>query len=157
MQTLQELIYCAEIVPQPNTSGLYRIIDAAQVRNAESGISSVLAVSQTHFLQAIEGPPDAVRALFARIQGDLRCSSVQLLRERAITHRHWPGWSMGLVQCSPCSEPGGGPAACGPALGDASRLTGDAAWALLDALSARPGASFTPVRVTGRAPHCAAF
>ena len=49
-----------------------------------------------NILQILEGPPEAVEALFARIEMDSRHSGVIRLYRKDIEQRDFPEWSMGF-------------------------------------------------------------
>lgn len=68
--------------------------------NALDGISGLLIFNGTHFLQIIEGAPDAIEELVERLRRDPRHSSVEVRDERMVAERSFPGWSMELVRVS---------------------------------------------------------
>jgi hypothetical protein len=72
---------------------------ASQV-NALEGISGLLVFNGTHFLQIIEGAPDAVADLVERLRRDPRHSALEIRDEREIEKRSFGGWSMELVRVS---------------------------------------------------------
>ena len=47
-----------------------------------------------HFLQILEGPADAVRQTFRRIESDQRHADIFILEETDIEARDFPEWSM---------------------------------------------------------------
>lgn len=73
---------------------LRRIIDVSQSKNAEEEITGVLITTGCHFLQVLEGPIDAVRALTAKLLLDPRHSDMKVVDEYTIAERHYPDWSM---------------------------------------------------------------
>ena len=68
--------------------------------NALEGISGLLIFNGTHFLQVIEGAPNAIDDLVERLRRDPRHSGFELRDERTITERAFPDWSMELVRVS---------------------------------------------------------
>ena len=68
--------------------------------NALDGISGLLIFNGTHFLQIVEGAPDAVDELVERLRRDPRHSALEVRDERTVTQRSFPGWSMELVRVS---------------------------------------------------------
>lgn len=56
----------------------------------------MLLYSDGRFVQALEGPEDAVRALYARIQRDPRHARVLTVRAGPGPRRYFADWSMGF-------------------------------------------------------------
>ena len=72
------------------------ILRASRVNNQRDGISGLLVTGQRRFLQALEGPADAVRATYARILADPRHYACVVLSEREVEERQFGDWSMGF-------------------------------------------------------------
>jgi hypothetical protein len=68
--------------------------------NALDGITGLLIFNGTHFLQIIEGAPDAIDELVERLRRDPRHSALEVRDERAIEQRSFPDWSMEMVRVS---------------------------------------------------------
>ena len=66
--------------------------------NDRLGITGMLLVSGSHFLQVLEGPPSFVNELFARIVQDTRHHEVELLGFEGTVRRHFGDWSMRLIE-----------------------------------------------------------
>jgi len=66
-----------------------------RANNRRLGITGVLLYREGRILQLLEGPKDAVRAMFAEIERDPRHKQVKKLSEEMITEREFPDWSMG--------------------------------------------------------------
>jgi hypothetical protein len=77
---------------------LRSIHDAALGLNGIDGISGMLLFNGTHFLQWIEGPPDAIDELIVRLRQDPRHSGFEIRDERMIDERVFGDWSMKLVR-----------------------------------------------------------
>lgn len=71
------------------------ILVKSRANNVRAGISGLLVVGQRRFLQALEGPTDAVRATYARIIADPRHYACVLLGERYLDARQFGDWAMG--------------------------------------------------------------
>lgn len=67
-------------------------------RNEAEDITGCLWFGKGHFLQVIEGPEAAVRALYARIERDQRHRNVRLLLVRPITDRQFMRSAMRYIQ-----------------------------------------------------------
>jgi hypothetical protein len=64
--------------------------------NDEAGLTGLLLHRDGRFMQVLEGPDDAVQAVFATIAADERHTDVRLLLDEQIPARQFPGWSMGF-------------------------------------------------------------
>lgn len=81
-----------------NDEQLRAIHEEAQSLNGIDGISGLLLFNGTHFLQWIEGPPEAVDELVERLRRDHRHSAFEIRDERMADERIFGGWSMQLVR-----------------------------------------------------------
>jgi hypothetical protein len=77
---------------------LRSIHEAALALNGIDGISGLLLFNGIHFLQWIEGPPDAIDELIERLRRDPRHSGFEIRDERMADERIFGGWSMQLVR-----------------------------------------------------------
>lgn len=66
--------------------------------NALEGITGLLIFNGTHFLQIVEGAPQAINDLLARLRDDPRHHGVEIRDERSIEKRFFGDWSMELVR-----------------------------------------------------------
>ncbi len=71
------------------------ILAVSRTNNRADGISGLLVAGQKRFLQALEGPADAVRETYARIAADPRHYACVLLGERITATRQFGDWAMG--------------------------------------------------------------
>ncbi len=97
---LARLIYVSVMTDECDTSALQRILDVSHARNAMRKITGMLCYDPTFFLQCLEGPRDAVNALFADIIRDRRHKRVTLLEYGSIEEREFGAWSMAFVHAS---------------------------------------------------------
>ncbi len=77
---------------------LRAIHNAARDLNGIDGISGMLLFNGTHFLQWIEGPPDAIDELLERLRRDPRHSGFEIRDERMADDRIFGDWTMKLVR-----------------------------------------------------------
>jgi hypothetical protein len=77
---------------------LRSIHEAAHTLNGIDGISGLLLFNGTHFLQCVEGPPDAIDDLIERLRRDPRHSGFEIRDERMADERYFGDWSMKLVR-----------------------------------------------------------
>jgi len=75
---------------------LLKMLKKFKDNNARADITGMLVYKGGNFMQAIEGPPDAVRELFERIQRDPRHTGIYKLLEKQISEREFSKWSMGF-------------------------------------------------------------
>lgn len=73
------------------------IVDVSQARNVASGLTGALLLSAGVFIQALEGPLEAIEDTFERICRDLRHRRVRLLELAAAEQRTFGEWSMAQI------------------------------------------------------------
>lgn len=89
------LLYISTARERVTPETLADILRISRRNNIAADVSGLLIVGGRRFLQALEGPNDAVLATYTRIQRDPRhYACVQLVSE-AIEKRQFPAWSMG--------------------------------------------------------------
>ena len=89
------LLYISTARNQVTSEMLADILRASRRNNAMVEVSGLLIVGGRRFLQALEGPNDAVLATYARIQRDPRHFACVQLASETIAERQFPGWAMG--------------------------------------------------------------
>lgn len=70
------------------------ILSAARRNNPREGITGALICRHDLYLQLIEGPADAINALYAKIAADDRHCNVELLLTEDMGERMFPDWAM---------------------------------------------------------------
>lgn len=75
-------------------SVLAGILSAARRNNPRLGITGALICRHDVYLQLIEGPAEAIDALYARIVADDRHTNVELLLTEDADARLFPAWAM---------------------------------------------------------------
>ena len=98
--TLKSLTYTSLAKLDLDASDLETIHRTAREFNAIEGITGLLIFNGTHFLQIIEGTPQAIDDLVERLRRDPRHSGFEIREERTIETRNLPAWSMVLVRVS---------------------------------------------------------
>ncbi len=73
------------------------LVQRSSESNKAAGITGLLLLSGDQFLQVLEGPSDAVNALFGRIIRDKRHRDVRLLTFEPIGDTYFDDWNMYLV------------------------------------------------------------
>jgi hypothetical protein len=95
---LVRLIYVSRFSAGVNRKALESILSVSRIQNRKKGITGVLCYAPGLFLQCLEGPRDAVNALYARILADSRHRSPTLLAYEDIHIRMFECWSMAYVR-----------------------------------------------------------
>lgn len=95
---LTRVFYVSEIAPGMTDVVMQVILGVAQVNNRRLDVTGMLAKSDGHFAQVLEGRAAAVAALMDRIRADARHVGLRVLLEEPIVTRQFARWSMGLIQ-----------------------------------------------------------
>jgi|KBSMisStaDraftv2_1062788.scaffolds.fasta_scaffold176150_1 hypothetical protein len=98
--SLKSLTYTSLARLDLQASDLEAIHRTAREVNALEGISGLLIFNGTHFLQIIEGAPDAIDELLDRLRRDPRHNGLEVRDEQQVERRSFPDWSMELVRVS---------------------------------------------------------
>lgn len=91
-----QLIYSSSAVDLISDQELKKILQVARERNARDNITGLLLYKSGNFIQALEGPEEAVLKLYEKIQQDPRHTSIMTLVKEPIQARQFPDWSMGF-------------------------------------------------------------
>jgi hypothetical protein len=75
---------------------LQSVLAVSRRNNQAAGISGLLIAGGRRFLQALEGPDDAVAAAFDRIKADPRHFAVVVLSTKQVETREFGNWAMGF-------------------------------------------------------------
>jgi len=70
------------------------MLKEANERNAKSGVTGMLLYKDGQFMQVLEGPEEAVKATFRRIELDSRHHGIMVLVKGPAEDRRFPNWSM---------------------------------------------------------------
>lgn len=96
---LMSLLYCSCAAPGMGPREVQAMVERARAANAALGITGLLVYGSGVFFQWLEGPPQPVLALMARIRLDSRHSQVvEVSRHEALPDRLFPAWGMELVE-----------------------------------------------------------
>ena len=97
---LKSLTYTSLARLDLQAGDLEAIHRTARESNAIEGITGLLIFNGTHFLQIIEGAPDAIDDLLERLRRDPRHHGLEVRDTADIGERSFPDWSMELVRVS---------------------------------------------------------
>jgi hypothetical protein len=72
------------------------LLEISRMNNAEAEVTGLLLAGGKRFLQALEGPVDAVATTYERIMADPRHHAIVLLSSRHVEERAFGKWAMGF-------------------------------------------------------------
>lgn len=88
------LIYVSSSTRAFSDADLVALLEQSREKNARLDVTGMLLYKDGNFIQALEGPDDAVRQLFQTICLDGRHRGVIRLIERQIEQREFADWTM---------------------------------------------------------------
>lgn len=91
---VQQILYVSFSTVPGDGADLADILQQSRHNNALDGITGLLWSDGVHFLQVIEGPPESMRAAFARIRADSRHHHLRILRDWMVPVREFGSWTM---------------------------------------------------------------
>lgn len=77
----KRILYTSRATELVNIRDVYEIIRKAQLRNSKHHLTGCLVFMDGHFIQALEGPPNAVEERYAVIMRDRRHADIALRKE----------------------------------------------------------------------------
>ena len=100
MSDLMHCIYASAATRLFETAELTALLQGARKHNDAAGLTGMLLYTEGSFFQVLEGAPDAVESLYARIERDKRHEQVTKIVAEAIPSRSFGQWTMGFSQVS---------------------------------------------------------
>jgi hypothetical protein len=91
---LLQIVYISTARQPIDHAGLDHILAVSRLNNDRHGITGLLLAGGRRFLQALEGPGEAMLATYARIAADPRHCAIVQLGCRSIQARQFGTWSM---------------------------------------------------------------
>jgi len=88
------LIYVSTSVKLLNDEELLDILKASRENNSSKDVTGLLLYKGGNFMQVLEGPDEAVEALYEKIKADPRHKDVSVLSREQISARQFPAWEM---------------------------------------------------------------
>lgn len=92
--SILSVIYHSAAVAGLGSIDVDEILASSRSWNRHNGVTGMLLLENGRFLQALEGPEEAVRALMDRIAQDPRHEHVRVLVEETQSGRRFPDWAM---------------------------------------------------------------
>ena len=96
-EQLVRLIYVSVMTEACDTKALENILRVSRINNEKNNITGMLCYDPTYFLQALEGPREAINQLYTNISRDMRHQYLTLLEYADIEQRTFGDWSMGFL------------------------------------------------------------
>jgi hypothetical protein len=91
---LRRVLYVATARKPFTREDLAALLAKSLANNERDDITGMLLYRDSLFIQALEGPPDAIRALLARIRDDSRIISFDPIDDSESRDRVFPDWRM---------------------------------------------------------------
>jgi len=88
------LTYKSVATATPRVSDLDRLANKARARNRSLDVTGMLLFEDGCFLQTLEGPPQAVGAVWSSIQRDQRHAHIEVLSEHMAATRLFSDWDL---------------------------------------------------------------
>ncbi|WP_371395626.1 BLUF domain-containing protein [Fretibacter rubidus] len=90
------IIYSSEAADNVTDADFRMIAMFSRMNNRRNNIAGLLLHYDGHIMQVLEGPRDAVKALYAKIDVDKRHKNVKLLMDEGCDKPIFSEWSMGF-------------------------------------------------------------
>ena len=106
---LYSLVYSSSATEDFSQAELSALLDQAQQKNTQCGITGMLIYYQREFMQVLEGDKAVVLTLYKSICHDGRNRQNYLMWEEPITQRQFGSWSMAYLapaQSADADRPG---------------------------------------------------
>jgi hypothetical protein len=88
------LIYRSRISEETTARDMLDIMSTSRSRNREVGITGILLSNGKEFMQILEGPAEAVNALFVKLVEDPRHTRIELIHYGRVETRLFDDWRM---------------------------------------------------------------
>lgn len=88
------LIYVSTSEKLLNDEELLDILKTSRENNSSKDVTGLLLYKGGNFMQVLEGPDEAVEALYEKIKADPRHKDVNVLSREQISARQFPAWEM---------------------------------------------------------------
>ena len=127
---LRQVVYVSSAREKYSAARIRSLLEVSRRNNRRDGITGMLLYRSGNFIQAIEGPPDAIEDLMERLHRDPDHHGMIVMLDRMAEERDFKEWTMGFRDVSGISAdslPGAidfwdNPAGADPADSSAERL-----------------------------------
>lgn len=93
--SVHRIVYVSMAAPDIDQATLDAILETARTKNKSRGITGFLLMLDGHFMQLLEGLPEAVQLAYQEICADSRHSNPVIVLQTEGKHRCFPEWRMG--------------------------------------------------------------
>jgi hypothetical protein len=100
MSSLIHCIYCSAATRPMSAADLAELLARARQDNARARLTGMLLYTEGAFFQVLEGPAEAVDALYSKIERDTRHAKMTKIIEEPIQRRVFGDWTMGFSAMS---------------------------------------------------------
>ena len=97
---LIHLIYASAAGPELTTEKLAVLLEASRLNNQRLNLTGMLLHAEGSFFQVLEGAPEAVDALYAKVERDPRHEQVTTIIREPLPKRNFDAWTMGFHSLS---------------------------------------------------------
>jgi Sensors of blue-light using FAD len=98
------LVYVSSAVEIMTNNELRELLEISRANNQKLGITGMMLYKDGNFMQALEGPDDAVRNLYKKVSADRRHRNIFKVFEKNIETREFGEWSMALCNFNQSPE-----------------------------------------------------
>lgn len=89
------IVYYSSARHAMDGEALSRLLETSRKNNAAYGVTGMLLYHAGNFIQALEGPREAVARVFERIKQDAAHRNILAVGPMSIEQRYFPDWTMG--------------------------------------------------------------
>ena len=100
MSSLIHCVYCSAATRPFAAADLAELLLLARQNNARVGLTGMLLYAEGAFFQVLEGPAEAVDALYSKIELDTRHAKMTKIIQEPIRRRVFDEWTMGFSAMS---------------------------------------------------------
>tara|TARA_B100000686_G_scaffold342298_1_gene421175 strand:- start:1177 stop:1608 length:432 start_codon:yes stop_codon:yes gene_type:complete len=94
---MYSILYISRASESCDKAAIQQILQSSRQNNQINAITGILIHKSPHFLQYLEGPPEAVGELYEKIESDDRHDSVKVISRSEIDNRIFSNWEMGFA------------------------------------------------------------
>jgi hypothetical protein len=94
---MRSITYVSSAKELLSQEALLSLLRKCRNKNAEHGVTGLLLYHAGNFMQAIEGPEEAVRKLYNIIRSDPIHHNIITLSDEPVEERNFANWEMGFV------------------------------------------------------------
>jgi len=98
MNEIRQIVYMSTALPKFTQSDIERILHFARARNKLRDVTGLLVYGDGNIIQAIEGEPETIGALFESIRRDSRHTNIIKVVDLMMMQRDFPDWRMAFAK-----------------------------------------------------------